>query len=258
MNKNDMIVIQLLTELNLTQDEAKLYLEALRRPGNHAQLSQRTGINRTKVYRLVDALEKRGLIVRSSDDRGLFLNAADPVTLELLLIDQEEKLLKQRGAFSRLETALNGLDKRREASFIVHTYDNFEGMKQMQWHELKTKGELLVLGNVTVEQLVGSHAWAERFRALAAEANYKTRELINQPYAAMPFTSCHKFLSLYEGRNISEDQLPINTPIVIYNDTVATYHLGNRGNFGIEIISRVYAKTMRSIFEHYWAIGASM
>lgn len=254
MNKQQ-AATQLLIELGLTNDEATLYLEALSKPGNHAQLSKRSGINRTKIYRLVDTLEKRGLIAKSYDDRGLFLTAADSASLEALLIKEEERLRKRRGAFVSLKNLLPDLEQPQK-EFVAHFYEGFDGMKQMQWHELKTKGELLVLGNVTVEELVGDRGWSERFRALASGIGYKTKEIINQEYENLRFTECDAFIQLYEGRSIMSDRLPISTPIIIYNDTVSTYYLSGRDNFGIEVISKAYAETMRHIFEQYWVISS--
>lgn len=81
MNKKDP-TIERLCMLGLNVEEAKIYLELLRKPSTHAQVSHATGINRTNVYRLVSELEKRSIITRRTDDRGKFLVATDPSTLE--------------------------------------------------------------------------------------------------------------------------------------------------------------------------------
>src|SRR5688572_14540687 len=96
-NKNT--ILQRLGALNLSRDEALIYLELLKAPSTHLKLARATGINRSKVYRVVEALEKRSLVGVRSDDRGTFVMAADPATLEVQLITQEEKIKAQRAAF---------------------------------------------------------------------------------------------------------------------------------------------------------------
>src|SRR5689334_6946361 len=99
-NKDE--IIKKLTKLNLSREEAQLYLELLKGPNTHLRLSHITGINRTKVYRLIEQLEQRSLVGRRSDDRGTFITARDYASLEIELISQEEKLKQQRKIFQDL------------------------------------------------------------------------------------------------------------------------------------------------------------
>jgi sugar-specific transcriptional regulator TrmB len=257
MLNNTISLLHKLHELELGDAEARLYVELLKGPNTHLRLSQATGINRTKVYRLIEQLERRSLVTRRADDRGTFLVASDTSTLEIELLARENKLKLQRASLNEVIPLLASLRADEVNTFAVLTYEGVEGIKQMQWHELKTKGELLVLGNVTVEQLVDSHGWAEKFRALTAEMGYATREIINAPYENPNFTHHQEFLKLYTSRTISREKLPIETPMVIYNDTVATYTPWGQKKVGVEIISTAFANTMRHVFEHYWSLSTS-
>jgi hypothetical protein len=128
----------------------------------------------------------------------------------------------------------------------------------MQWNELCTKGELLVLGNVTVEDLVDDHRWSEKFRARNTELGYTMRELINKPYENPNFTENKNFMqNIYTCRFIPQVQLPIETPIMIYNDTVAIYQFKHEQRVGVEIVNKTFANTMRYIFENYWVIAGA-
>src|SRR5437868_1122034 len=84
--------------LGLSHDEAKIFLELTRAPTTHLKLSELTGINRTKVYRLANQLEERGLVAKRVDDRGVALVATDPAKLEIELLTQEEELRRKRKA----------------------------------------------------------------------------------------------------------------------------------------------------------------
>lgn len=242
--------------LGLSRDESKVYTELLRAPTTHLKLAHATGINRTKIYRLVDKLEKLSLVTKHSDDRGTFLTASDPSTLEVELVDQEEKLKQKRTAFQDLLPKLEYIKTNESGAFILHTYSGEQGLKQMLWHELKTKGELLIFGCATVEQLITDRRWSERYRSLIVNANYQMRELMNtRPEDKPPVTGEPSYLHRYSHRLVSQETLALGHQTTIYNNTVAIYHWQESQKVGVEIVNRAYAQMMRQIFEQYWQLG---
>lgn len=254
MNNKDTILEQLRT-LGLTTEEGRLYVELLKEPSTHLKLAHATGINRTKVYRLIDELEKRSLIAKRTDDRGTFLVAADPSTLEVALVTQEKKLEAQRTAFSQLLPTLSELRKQEAQEFVVLTYEGVEGFKQMLWHELKTKGEELIFGSGTIQDLVQESNWAEKHRAMTVEAGYTIREILNPGEKLAPFTLNDAYMHRYTHRKVPTDVLLLKNQICIYNNTVATYHWRNDEKVGFEVISESYAAMMRQVFEQYWQLA---
>ncbi len=254
MNNKDTLLENLRT-LGLTNEQGKLYLELLKEPSTHLRLAHSTGINRTKVYRLIDDLEKLSLVTRRTDDRGTFLVATNPSTLEVELVNQEQKLEKQRAAFKHLMPALEQITADEGKGFVVLTYEGIEGFKQMLWHELKTQGEELIFGCGTIDDLVPERQWAEKHRQMTVDANYTIRELLNPGDKVEPFTLNQNYMHRYTHRDVSKDLLRLENQICIYNDTVATYHWRDGENVGFEVISESYARTMRQLFEHYWQLA---
>jgi predicted transcriptional regulator len=250
------LVIQL-RQAGLSADEATLYAELVHAPATHLHLSRVTGMNRTKVYRVVASLEEQGLVIRRSDDRGTFLIAGDPISIEEMVAKREAKAAVQRTALERVKIMMPLFESSARSEFTIHTYEGVEGMKQMQWHELKTKDTLYALGFLTYEELVDSRRWAESFRERVAQAGYQTYEIISRlPKDYEPnFTDSEVFLQRYTGRTLSPSVLPIYAPMTIYNDTVAIYQVGQEHKFGTEIIHAGFAKTMRKMFEHYWELA---
>jgi sugar-specific transcriptional regulator TrmB len=255
-NKNK--VLSLLSKLGLSKEESLIYIEVLKSPKTHLRLSHITGINRTKVYRLVEQLEKKSLITRRTDDRGTFLTATDPTNLEVDLVAREEGLRKQREAFHDVLPRLSEMQERGDSAFVVRTYEGPEGIKQMLWHELKAESEIVIFGSGTTEELITDHYWSERHRQLSARAGYRTRELMNQDKDHRPvdFTKHAEFMDLYEHKRIPSSVLPLNNQTSVYNDTVATYYWRHDQKVGVEIINKAYADMMRQIFEHYWAVAS--
>lgn len=261
LNKTNDIVAEL-SKLQLSTDEAKIYIELLREPNTHLQLSHVTGVNRTKVYRLVEQLEKRSLIYRRTDDRGTFLVASEPSALEVNLIAKEQELIKQRQALRHLVPMLSQLQGKDSRAFVVQTYEGDAGLRQMCWHELKTQGEVLALGNGTIEQLTSDDAWAEKHRDRQLTAGYKSRELINWNYSPeeLPDQTNQKLIAadFYRCRILSPSVITFDSQTVIYNDTVAMYHWKYGQKVGVEIISATYAQMMRQVFESYWELGEDL
>jgi DNA-binding MarR family transcriptional regulator len=259
LNKVNDIVAKLAI-MKLSNDEARIYLELLREPSTHLQISHTTGINRTKVYRLVEQLEKRSLIARRTDDRGMFLVASDPSALEVALITQEEELKRRRQALAYLVPALTQMQGKDSRAFVVRTYEGQAGLKQMCWHELKTEGELLSLGNGTIEQLVSDDRWADKQRDRQILAGYKTRELVNWEYSpdVLPDLTARKIAeaNIYNYRLLSPDIITFDSQTSIYNDTVAIYQWKHDQLVGVEIISPTYARMMRQMFEYFWLIAS--
>jgi hypothetical protein len=255
MSDNKGTILEQLKEIGLTGDEAKIYLRLLEKPSTHLKLSRDTGIARTKVYRIADELSKRSLIAKHTDDRGTFLVAADPATLEVEVATQEARLTKQRSVLNDLLPALDSLASQpSDSQFVVRTYEGERGLKQMWWHELKTKGELLTFGYSTIEMMIPNHRWAEKHRALAVKAGYGIRDLLNDIATHKPtFTGNEAYLRRYQCRAIAADILPLNTiQIVTYNDTTAFYHREKGQLIGVEIINHDIALVMRTMFEAYW------
>lgn len=249
MLNNRNTILQKLQALNLGNDEARLYLELLREPATHLKLARATGINRTKVYRLADQLEKRSLISVRADDRGTFLVASDPATLEVELVTQEEEIKSRREAFESLMPTLGLIQNNDTSSFIVNTYEGEEGFKQMLWHELKTRGENFMFGCGSLNDLVDNRHWIEQHQARVVEAGYHIRMLINPGEIDKTF-SIEKG---YEYRIVNQDALLLRNQISTYNDTTSIYHWRERQKVGIEIINHDFAQIIRQMFDGYWA-----
>lgn len=246
-----------LTAYGLSSDQAKVYLALLEKPLSHLEVARLTGINRTKVYRISDDLEKLSLVKTEQLDSGKLLSASEPKNLEVALVDKEQELKNKRTILNELLPSLDGMFKNsaEDLKFSVSTYEGVAGMKQMLWNELKTKGEILVFGSGTLEDLVGSRRWAEAHRQKTLDVDYKIREINNRGKKPIKFTVNSNFLENFERRHINEDLLNLEQQIAIYNDTVSVYHWRDDQKVGVEIRNKAYANSMRQMFEMYWGIA---
>jgi DNA-binding MarR family transcriptional regulator len=253
--KND--ILSTLVKMDFTETEALVYYELTRRgPLTHLQLSRITGISRTRIYRIIERLHAKGVVVKKTDDDGTAVTVNGHETLELALIAETEKLQSQRTAYKHVQPLLEELitQGRPPLNFSIHTYDGVTGFKQMLWNELKTQGELLAFGDGTLEDLVNSRAWAEKQRAMTVQNGYSIREIANNPVVP---TDNRAFTDKIAVRHIDKAILPLRHQIIIYNNTVSTYCWRDGQKTGIEIINQAYAQTMRAMFERYWDLAAA-
>lgn len=249
-------VIEQLRRLQLTTEEAKLYLELLRRPSTHLQLAHTTGINRTTIYRIASQLEKRLLITAESDAHGTFLKAADPRILESALTAQEKILQEQRDTLSSLMPNLMAIKEGDTRSFVERTYQGTDGFKQMLTHELETKGEMLVLGGGTLPDLIDDDKWIERHRTRSLGLGHTARILLNPGNNILVYTfDMASVAGRLKYRVLPAGTIYLQNQVVTYNDTAAVYHWRDGTKMGVEIINKNYATLMRQMFEYYWDIA---
>jgi hypothetical protein len=172
-------------------------------------------------------------------------------------VTKEEELKSKKAILGELLPSLNSIfnSEDNDLKFSVSTYEGVSGMKQMLWNELKTKGEILVFGSGTLEDLVGSRRWAEAHRQKTLDVDYKIREINNRGKKPIKFTANSNFLENFERRHIDEDLLDLEQQIAIHNDTVSVYHWRDDQKVGVEIHNKAYANSMRQMFEMYWGIA---
>lgn len=255
LNNNDSTISQL-TELGLSKEEAKIYLMLLENGSTYLELSRRTGINRTTVYRIIETLRAKSLVKVSLDESyGRRIEAAEPAVLENLLVDREVMLAKQRSILDEVVPTLKSLGQGKpESGYKVMTFEGVAGLKQMLWSELKTKGEICIFAAGVLDMLAGTR-WAEKYRARELEKKFPHRALENPNAAHVLEQTKINYDEIYAVRYLDKKILDIRQELSIHDDIVSIYNWDTDRDeikIGIEIHSQQYATFMKAIFETYW------
>lgn len=132
---------EVLTELGLSDGEAKVYLALLRLGESQVnKIKTETKMHRTTIYDFLDKLIKKGLVSYIIKNNVKFFSASHPSNLEDLLKDKKE----------RLEEALPNLLKLADfekKQLKVEVYEGIEGFKTVMNRILREgPGEFLSFG----------------------------------------------------------------------------------------------------------------
>lgn len=246
-------LLSLLLPYGLETDEARVYLELLENGvGSALTLSRSLRLARTKVYRILDKLEKVGLVVIHLHERGQRYEAANPKQLSILITDKEQTVAKLKSSLVILEEQLGRIVNAGKKESKVLYYRGVEGLKQVTYNSLRAKGELLTF-EIKDMNAFFDYDYAEAMRLKFIERKIHIRTLTNVTYVA-PWTDIAGEMveKFWEIRHIPEAQMRIKFEILIYNNVYVMYRYKEKEIFCVEIYNQELADMQRQIFEYIW------
>jgi len=244
----------LLEKFGLTTQEAQTYLEIYQGRGDTALILSRTlKLARTKVYRILDSLIAKGLVVTKLGERGNHFTAIPADQLSLLLSDREHELEKLKSLLPTLQLDLTALKPRgpspRDQVLYFH---GIEGLKQVTYNSLHAQGDLLTYELSTMNAFLTKKE-AEDFRQKFVERQITSRTLTNAT-SLEPWTDIVEIVEKYwEIRHLDPKGKPFQFEILIYNDIYCMYRYVGDEIFCVEIHSQELADMQRQIFELLWS-----
>lgn len=249
-------------KLGLSSEIADIYL-ALHMHGKQtiSELARNSGVERTRIYRLIGELETSGLVeVEKQYKRNIF--AAAPITnLQILLTQKEQELHELRSELHGLQNILLSEHSLQSPATKVQAYRGTEGLKQMFWNQTRTKGENLSILYENMQSRTNL-AFFERWAKAIGERNIRSRSIISDNFVRTQQNWYRRHtnsrMSNWEGRYIPDGLFPITHSTVIYDDVTSYYNWKDGEIFGIEIHNTEIANAQRQFFEMLWAQGQSI
>jgi hypothetical protein len=242
-------------DLGLDLDIAELYL-ALRTYGPQSlmQLSRNSGIERRRIYRLLDSLSSEGLIEIEEMYKRKLYKASPIANLQIVLTKKEEELSALQEKFKLLDTLLAEGAPRSPVT-RVQFYKGTDGIKQMMWNETKGTTENLSILYENMQGRTNSaffNRWVEKcnkhrikFRGIIGDHFVETQKLWYK-------THHNDRIAQWESRYFPTSTMPITHSTVIYDDVIAYYNWVNNEVFGIELYNEEIANHQRQLFEMLW------
>ncbi len=249
---NKQLISENLLKLGLENDEAIIYLHLLEKGAKTPlELARETNINRSKIYRLTEKMQKKHILEETNTAWGQKLQASDPSHLEILVKEAEEELKSKEAILPSLIEGLMQMTNSTQSIFEVKHYKGIEGFKQIIWNEFKSK-ELLVFGFESMNEMVGKQ-FAEKLRQEGVARKQKIYEITNT--ISDTYTDNKIFVEKhFQRKKISEQILKVRHYISIYNDTITICNWDQDNLIGMEIINQPLADMFKQMFWHYWEL----
>jgi sugar-specific transcriptional regulator TrmB len=248
----------LLTQLGLSDKEAKVYLSALELEHTTvAWISKKAGLNRTTTYDILKYLQEKGLVNFYMKNKTKYFICSDPETLKDRL---EEKINHQKAMLNKLENILPDLKSIYSAKKIkpkIQFFDSPESLQEM-YFKMYGKGE-------GIEDCLEFAAWGEEYETYPKEMREKALEhrkkyniFIRQiaieneytkPWASKKYQE-HRFKEI---RLIKKTGFNFGANIELYNNKMVITVFGKKtGLTGFYIESLELYKMIRLMFEYMW------
>jgi sugar-specific transcriptional regulator TrmB len=243
-------------KLGLDREIADIYLALhTHGPQNISALARNSGVERTRIYRLIDKLMVSNLIeVETHSARGV-IKAAPITNLHILINEREQELKNLQDELGLIEQVLarNSLS---DPATRVQFYQGPQGIKQMLWNELNAKGEIRGYSNRILEEATGKKymkRWTEEFEKRQLQA----RLLINDEFIASwqhgrKTIGTDTLVKSMRYHHISPKHFKLTHLCDMYDNVVGYFHWKDGEVFGIEIYNQAIADSQAQLFELLW------
>lgn len=227
----------------LSNKETKIYIKLLEFGlATSERLSKATGIPRSTVYDILKSLTHKGLAGSVIKEGVNFFEAADPTKLIEVLQEKEKKI---KEAIPLLEQ----LKKSRIEKPTVTFYEGKEGLKTVLDDVLKSKREILIIGNHSrfIENLKWSGEIFTKTRVKRGISVKFIGEISNESKKLLPRDT-------YEKRQtkLLKKLNTVKSEIHLFNDKIAFITLRKTQPFGLIIEDKELSHLFKIIFGLIW------
>lgn len=246
-----------LRRLGLNSEEAKIYLELLEQAETTPLLlSRKTGINRTKVYRVIEDLAREKLIQVEVGMKTTKISPAPIGRLEERLRERQKRVAELARDWQEVARELTQLTEVPKAETKVRYYRGKQGIEQMVWNALSAQGEIVGYTTRDLSDFVGER-FMKDFVTEFRTRNIKMRDIYGDEYQEskhIQYDWGEKIDSRYVPKNI----LTIKHQMDIYDETVSFYRWVGEEVFGVEIVNKEVAEMQKQLFELAWEKGKNI
>lgn len=251
--------IELLRPFGLEEDEAKVYLVLLQNGVLSALgISRKLKMGRTKVYRILDKLIEKEVVIQRYNDKGLTFEACEPAKLTILLNKRQAELTALQTSLPQITRVLEQQTGMGKPGSKVLYYQGQKGLSQVNWNLLRAKGEFVSFEADTAEAYLAEDEAEELRRELVAN-KIRCRNIYNKTHIEA-FTQVTELVKKWwEVKYIDPGEFMIQADVFIYNDVCAMCHyLGDGEIFCVEIYNQYLADMQKQLFEYVWARAKAM
>lgn len=263
MDKPDTIKILLNMGLN-TEESELIFVLLANKECSITKLEHLTTIPRSSIYRYLNSLKEKNLILENLTSNGSLYSISDLSILNSRFNEEEEVLKSKRSQFDGL---LKQLNQNKPSSIVKTTepkvlyYEGKQGIRQLMWNTLKTKTFLRVYTNARRKDFVGEK-WLKDYCLEFCKNDLHEKVLVAEEYSksaynkdgskAAYFSPVLEYIQRSDERTLKNSDFKIQGEAYIYNNVFAFYTWESDIHVGCEIISDYLAISQSSIFDCLW------
>lgn len=235
---------KVLEDYGMSIKEVEIYLTCLKHGACSVyQLSEFTGIPKSTCYDLLRSLKNKGLISSIVAQSTMYFEATDPEKIAWIL---EEKKRRLAGILPELIKMRQSVTDRPR----VELYQGKQGIKTVLETVIKTKQELLIIGNFEKFRTYLDY-YSELFVRKRIAQKIHCR-LIEEPTPQnLSFLKFDK--SELRKTKFLKSLSALNSECFIYGNNVALLTLVDDEPFGVMIDNNHVATLFKTIFEELWS-----
>jgi sugar-specific transcriptional regulator TrmB len=241
-----------LEKIGLTHGEIKTYLALLKLGASSTgPIAKQSGVSRSKVYMILDKLEKKGLASHVEKSGVVYFQAVEPGKIKDYIKDQQEQLKNLEEEFDKFLPQLQAFHSQPGQTHNITVYQGMKGLKVAHEHtylKLKRGEEYYVLGVPQYQPWEHLHYWVKDHRR-RDEAGIKCKMLFNSDADRKLMKNRNSF-RLSEARYMPTE---IRTPayFTIYKDTTLIT-IPSKDPISIEIVSNEITDAFKAYFGEFW------
>jgi len=247
MHPDEAAIRTFFAKLGFDPEVAALYISLyVNGPQTISALSRSSGVERTRIYRLLDTLLDASLIEVDSPTRRAIMKTAPIINLRLLINKREQALKNLSDELDLLQQVLarNSLSN---PAIRVQIYYGDEGLRRMLRNELSSKGEVISYGNRLLATKL-DRAFLTTWTTARQKAGTIERQLVNDAAHAQQLSG----YQIIERQLITKDIFSIANATCIYDNVTTHYQQKDGEVFGTEVYSQELADRERQFFNILW------
>lgn len=225
------------------------------------ELSRKSPIKRTTLYRILESLSRKGLVEVKVDDKTTYYTAADPIQFETIVLEQEKKAQQLRRALKDIQPSLKLISSLGSQETSVLFYRGTRGLKQLEWKKLRKPNSFIYIfdaGDLWLRNL--GREFAEKIREETVKMNIRVFEIDNKetvepiPKDGHPtWTDNLEYIrNHFQNRVIPSELMKITQDIYIIEDAVHIHGYRENDIMGIEIQSPDFSLMLQQLFKNLW------
>lgn len=242
-------ISKMLKPFGLGKDESSVYIELLSTGMMSAlQLSRKLQIGRTKVYRILEDLEKWGLVNTVARDYGKRFQASSVENLELLVENKKREYEKAKRLLPDAVKSLSLFANQDITKSKVLYYVGEMGLKQIIWNQRHARGTIRTFISAEMDKYY-AFGTGDEVRLEFLKNKVKIYELSCAKHVPKWTNVIEIVKNYWEARYVPAEEISFEFEFMIYNNVLAIYGLDKGELFCVEIYNEKCALTMSKLFD---------